>query len=57
MLMLTFVLLAVAFLLFLAGFCLLLARGMKTDSLNYDMDFLWENYSGETRAKIRESFK
>jgi hypothetical protein len=51
-----FVWLTIAFLLFMTGFCLLLARGVRNDSLEYDMEFLWENYSSETRAKIRETF-
>lgn len=55
--MVAFGVLTVGMLLFFAGFCLLLVRGVTKDSLEYDMEFLWENYPAETRIKIRETFR
>jgi hypothetical protein len=55
--MFVFVMLALAFLAFMGSVCVLLAKGLKADSLWYDMNFLWEKYPADVHAKIRKTFE
>jgi hypothetical protein len=52
-----FLLLATAFLLFLAAFCWLLWTGIRKDSLGYDAVHLWEKFPPTVHRTIRSSFK
>jgi hypothetical protein len=49
--------LALAFLAFMGAICVLLAKGLRADSLQYDMNFLWEKYPSDVHAKIRKTFE
>ncbi|WP_156158140.1 hypothetical protein [Gordoniibacillus kamchatkensis] len=55
--MFVFVLLAIAFLLMMALFCLLLYAGLQKDTLNYDLNHLWESRPDDVRLKIRKTFE
>lgn len=55
--MFVFILITLVFIMMMTLFCLLLHAGIRKDTLEYDLNFLWENYPADVRAKIRKSFE
>jgi hypothetical protein len=55
--MVVFILLAIAFIMAMVLFCLLLASGLRKDTIEYDLNFLWEKYPAHVRAEIRKTFE
>ncbi|MFC0215381.1 hypothetical protein ACFFK0_23580 [Paenibacillus chartarius] len=57
MAMAAFVLLTGAFLIFMGGICAALAHFVNTDTLESDLDLLWDRYPADVQAKIRKTFE
>jgi hypothetical protein len=55
--MTVFILLSIVFIMMMVLVCLLLASGLRNDTITYDMNYLWDQYPADVRAEIRKTFE